>query len=188
MDLDHLTSQLTGRLDELEANLRDRLPVDRFTAPDPVIRTTWPRRLLWAAVGFAAGTAAAYLADPERGRARRTELQQRLQSSTSHLADTATKRADHAAGQARGVAAEAGRAVTPQDVPDDPKTLEARVKSEVFGARDDVDKVVLRVDAPGTVAVKGTVPTPVAERELLAQIAEVEGVQQVDSELTVSAG
>lgn len=187
MDLDHLTSQVTDRLDTLESTLRDQLSLDRFT-PTTVVRTTWPRRLLWTAVGFAAGTAAAYLADPERGRARRTELQQRLQSTTSDLADTTAKRADHAAGQARGVAAGAANAMTPQDVPDDPKTLEARVKSQVFGARDDVDKVVLRVDEPGTVAVKGTVPTPVAERELLAQIAEVEGVKQVDSELSVAAG
>ncbi len=157
LDLDRLTTQVTDRLDSLESTVRDHLPLDRFTAPDPIVRTTWPRRLLWTAVGFAAGTAVAYLADPDRGRARRTELQQRLQSTMT-------------------------------DVADDPKTLEARIKSQVFGHRDDVSKVVLRVDGPGTVAVKGTVPTPVAERELLAEIAEVDGVTTVDSELTVAAG
>ncbi len=76
--------------------------------------------------------------------------------------------------------------VSSQDVPGDVKTLEAKVKSEVFGHRDDVDRVVLRADAPGVIAVKGTVPTPVAERELLAEIADVEGVTDVHSELTVS--
>ena len=183
--LDRLTTTLGERLDDVETALRDRVPTDLFR-PEPVIRTTWPRRLLWTAVGFAAGAAAAYLADPDRGRARRTELQQRVQGTGSDLASTAAKRADHAAGRARGVAAEAAGTVSSQDVPGDVKTLEAKVKSEVFGHRDDVDRVVLRADAPGVIAVKGTVPTPVAERELLAEIADVEGVTDVHSELTVS--
>ena len=151
---DRLTSTLGERFDDVEAALRERVPTELFR-PEPIIRTTWPRRMLWTAVGFAAGAAAAYLAD-------------------------------HAAGQAKGVAAEAAGTVTPQDVPGDVKTLEAKVKSEVFGHRDDVDKVVLRADGPGVIAVKGTVPTPVAERELLAEIADVEGVTDVHSELTVA--
>ena len=196
MDLDRMTTQVGDRYDELERTLRDRyddlergvrdrLSTDLFR-PEPVIRTTWPRRLLWAAVGFAAGAAAAYLADPDRGSSRRTQLQQRVQSTGTDLASTAAQRADYAAGQAKGAAVEAAKAATPEDVPDDVKTLEARVKSEVFGRRDDVDKVVLRADGPGVVTVKGTVPTPVAERELLAQIAEVEGVRDVHSELSVA--
>lgn len=185
MDLDRMTTQVGDRYDDLERMFRDRLPTDLFR-PEPVIRTTWPRRLLWAAVGFAAGTAAAYLADPDRGRDRRTQLQQRAASTGTDLADSAAKRADHAAGRAKGVAAETAKSVTPQDVPDDVKKLEARVKSEVFGHRDDVDKVVLRADGPGTLTVKGTVPTPVAERELLAEIADVEGVTDVHSELSVA--
>ena len=183
--LDRLTSTLGERFDDVEAALRERVPTELFR-PEPIIRTTWPRRLLWTAVGFAAGAAAAYLADPDRGRARRTELQRRVQGTGTDLASTAARRADHAAGQAKGVAAEATGTVTPQDVPDDVKTLEAKVKSEVFGHRDDVDKVVLRADGPGVIAVKGTVPTPVAERELLAEIADVEGVTDVHSELTVA--
>lgn len=190
MDLDTLTTQLTGRLDDVESTIRDqmdRLPLDRFSS-QPVIRTTWPRRLMWAAIGFAAGTAAAYLADPERGRARRDDLQQRLTATGNDLRDGAAKQAEHATGRARGMAADAANAVTGEDVPGDVKTLEAKVRSEVFGTRDDVDKVVLRVDEPGVVAVKGTVPTPVAERELLAEIADVEGVTDVTSELSVAAG
>ena len=186
MDLDRMSTQVGDRYDEFERAVRDRLPTDLFR-PEPVIRTTWPRRLLWAAIGFAAGTAAAYLGDPDRGRDRRTQLQQRATSTGSDLADTAAKRADDAAGRAKGAAAETVRTVTPQDVPDDLKTLEARVKSEVFGHRQDVDKVVLRADGPGTLTVKGTVPTPVAERELLAEISDVEGVTDVHSELSVAS-
>lgn len=188
MDIDTLTSQLTDRLDTMEASLRDRVPFERFTAADPVVRTTWPRRLGFLALGAALGAAAAYLADPDRGRARRSELRDRASSTRNDLVDRATSRADDAAGRAKGMAADATNAVTPEDVPGDPKTLEAKVRSEVFGSRDDTEKVVLRVDGPGQVAVKGTVPTPVAERELLAEIADVEGVTDVRSELSVSAG
>lgn len=186
MTRDTVTTQVADRLDRIEATLRDHLPIDRFTAADPVVTTTWPRRLLWTAVGFAAGTAAAYLADPDRGRTRRHELQQRATSTGREMAETASKRADYAAGQAKGAAVAAAKAATPQDVPDDVKTLESRIKSQVFGRRDDVEKVVLRVDAPGEVAVKGTVPSPVSEREILAEIADVEGVKDVTSELTVA--
>ena len=182
MDLDRMTTQVGDRYDELERMFRDRLPTD-LLRPEPVIRTTWPRRMLWAAVGFAAGAATAYLGD----RNRRDELQQQMASTGNDLATTAAKRADHAAGRAKGAVAEAASAATPQDVPDDVKTLEARVKSQVFGHRDDVDKVVLRADGPGTLTVKGTVPTPLAERELLAEIADVEGVTDVHSELSVTA-
>ena len=190
MDLDlihDLTDRLTDRLDRLDATVRERLPRDLqgFAAPQPE-PSSGPSRLLWAALGFAAGMGVAYLADPDRGQGRRRELQQRLTSTTTEVADQARKRADHTAGQARGTVAETARKATPQDVPDDPKKLESRIRSEVFGRRDDVDKVVLRVDGPGTVAVKGTVPSPVTERELLAEISDVEGVTNVSSELQVS--
>lgn len=186
MDLDTMTTDLTDRLDRIEDRIREQVSLDRFTAADPITRTTWPRRLFWALAGMATGMGVAYLMDPDRGRARRTEIQQRLTSAGTDLADTAAKRADHAAGVARGAVAETAGRATPQDVPDDPKTLEARIRSEVFGHRDDVGKVVLRVDGPGQVAVKGTVPTPVVERELLAEIANVEGVKDVSNELAVA--
>lgn len=193
MDLDllnDLTDRLTDRLDTLDATVRERIPRDlqgRFAAatPEP---SSGPSRLLWAAMGFAAGMGVAYLVDPDRGQGRRRELQERLTSTTSDVVDETRKRADYAAGQARGAAVETARRATPERVPDDPKKLESRIKSEVFGRRDDVDKVVLRVDAPGTVAVKGTVPSPVTERELLAEISDVEGVIDVSSELQVSGG
>lgn len=188
MDLDLLTDRLTERLDALDETVRERLPRDLAARTTRASDTTssGPSRVLWAALGFAAGMGVAYLADPDRGRARRTELQQRISSTTSDVADTARQRADYSAGQAKGAVMETARKVTPQDVPEDPKTLESRIKSQVLGRRDDVDKVVLRVDGPGAVAVKGTVPSPLTERELLAEISNVEGVLDVSSELVVS--
>lgn len=193
MDLDQLTDRmterLTDRLDALDETVRTRLPRDlaAWKGDTGDTKGGGPSRILWAALGFAAGMGVAYLADPDRGRARRTELQQRISSTTTDLADSARQRADDVAGQAKGAAMEAARQATPQDVPDDPKKLEARIKSEVFGHRDDVDKVVLRVDGPGAVAVKGTVPSPVTERELLAEISRVDGVVDVTSELVVAS-
>ncbi len=190
MDLDLLTDRLTERLDALDETVRDRLPRDLVARTTGAADTAsgGHSRVLWAALGFAAGMGVAYLADPDRGRARRTELQQRISSTTNDVADTARQRADYTAGQAKGAVMETARKVTPQDVPDDPKTLESRIKSQVLGRRDDVDKVVLRVDGPGAVAVKGTVPSPVTERELLAEISDVEGVVDVTSELVISGG
>lgn len=187
LDLDEVTDRLTHRLDALDATVRERIPRDlrSLTQPQPE-PSSGPSRLLWAALGFAAGLGVAYLADPDRGQARRQELQQRVTATSSEVVDQARKRADHTAGQAKGAVAETARKATPEDVPDDPKKLEARIKSEVFGRRDDVDKVVLRVDGPGRVAVKGTVPSPVTERELLAEISDVEGVTDVSSELQVA--
>ncbi len=194
MDLDQLTDRLTDRLterlDALDETVRERLPDDFLarTSRHADTASSGPSRVLWAALGFAAGMGVAYLADPDRGRARRTELQQRISSTTNDVTDTARQRADYAAGQAKGAVMETARTVTPQDVPDDPKTLESRIKSQVLGRRDDVDKVVLRIDGPGAVAVKGTVPSPVTERELLAEISNVDGVIDVSSELVVSGG
>lgn len=183
LDLDDVTDRLAHRLDALDATVRERLPRDlgslTRTQPEP---SSGPSRLLWAAIGFAAGMGVAYLVDPDRGQGRRRDLQQRLTSTTTE----ARQRADHVAGQAKGAVAETARKATPEDVPEDPKKLESRIRSEVFGRRDDVDKVVLRIDGPGTVAVKGTVPSPVTERELLAEISDVEGVIDVSSELQVS--
>lgn len=192
MDLDllthRITERLTDRLDALDETVRERLPreIAAMSGGAPEAAGRSPSRLLWAALGFAAGMGVAYLADPDRGRSRRTELQQRLSSTSRDVADMAAKRADDTAGQAKGAAMDAARQAAPDDVPDDPKKLEARIKSEVFGRRDDVGQVVLRVDAPGTVAVKGTVPSPVSERELLAEISDVEGVIEVSSELQVA--
>ncbi len=187
LDFDEITDRLTHRLDALDATVRERMPRDlrSLTQPQPE-PSSGPSRLLWAAIGFAAGMGVAYLADPDRGQGRRQDLQQRLTSTTSEFADAAKQRTDYVAGQAKGAAVRTAKHATPEDVPEDPKKLESRIRSEVFGRRDDVDKVVLRIDGPGTVAVKGTVASPVTERELLAEISDVEGVVDVSSELQVS--
>ena len=151
-------------------------------------RTTWPRRLVWLGVGLALGAGAAYVADPDRGRSRRAQLSDQLAARARDVTEEMTDQAKQAADRAKGAAIESAKDVLPEDVPDDPKVLESRVKSHALGGRDDVADVVIRVDGPGRVALKGTVPTSESERELLAEVAGVEGVVDVRSELTVRAG
>lgn len=175
-----ITSQLDAVASEQEEHWRKLLSTRR--------RTTWPRRVFWLLVGAAAGAGAAYLTDPDRGRSRRARMSDQLAARARDVGGDLATQAKITADRVRGTAAEAVRGALPEDVPDDPKLLEQRIRSQVFGHRDDVAEVVLRIDGPGQVAVKGTVPSPVNERELLAAIAEVEGVVDVRSELSVRAG
>ena len=185
--IDDLGERIQGvgdRLDDLEvgqaAGFRELVSARR--------RTSWPRRLVWLGLGLALGAGAAYLADPDRGRTRRDQLTDQLTARGRELADEAATQAKIAADRAKGTVIESARDALPEDVPDDPKLLEQRVRSHALGGRDDVADVVVRVDGPGQVALKGTVPSAESERELLAEVAEVQGVVDVRSELAVRAG
>lgn len=175
---------LADRLDDLE--VQQAHGFDELASASR--RTSWPRRLFWVLLGVALGAGAAYLADPDRGRSRRDQLSDQLAARTRDLTDEATNQAKIAADRAKGNLIESAKDVLPEDVPDDPKVLEQRIKSHALGGRDDVADVVVRVDGPGQVALKGTVPSAESERELLIEVAEVEGVTDVRSELSVRAG
>jgi gas vesicle protein len=180
-ELHKVESHLSDRIDDVEDSLSKKLTV-LVTAE---ARTSWPRRLFWLLIGAGIGVGAGYLADPDRGKARRSQLSDQAAARAREVSEEVQKKAKVTADRARGEAIETAKEVLPEDVPDDPKLLEQRIKSQVFGHRDDVQDVVLRVDAPGSVAVKGTVPSSESERELLTQVAEVEGVIDVRSELSV---
>lgn len=168
--LDQLGAEQGERLGALIASLR---------------RTTWPRRLWWFGIGLAAGATVSYLADPDRGRARRAQLSDQAAARARDVRDELAGRAEHGADLAQGAAVEAVTDALPEDVPDNPKLLEQRIRSHVFGARNDIQDVVLRIDAPGHVALKGTVPSSDAERSLVSEVAQVEGVLDVVSELSI---
>jgi gas vesicle protein len=173
--------RVLARIDDAEDTILDRL--GDVLAADR--RTTWPRRLFWLGIGAAAGWFGAYLGDPDRGHARRSELQQQAAARTREVTEQVTTQAKVAADKARGAAIEGVTDQLPTTPESDPHLLEQRIKSEVFGHRDDTEQVVLRVDQPGTVTLKGTVPSATAESELLAAVASVRGVTDVSSELTV---
>ncbi|MFA9446778.1 YtxH domain-containing protein [Egicoccus sp. AB-alg6-2] len=128
----------------------------------------------------------------EKAAERATEMRDDVSAQATQAIDTAAQKADELRGQAGQVAAQTQGAVIesakdamPDRPTEDPKLLEDRIKSQIFGYRDDVQDVIIKVDGPGQVALKGTVPTPQNERELLAAVAQVDGVVDVRSELTV---
>lgn len=144
-------------------------------------------RLRWLLLGFAAGAVTAHLADPDRGDARRTEIRQRVTGALDDATDRAATAADRAGDRAQGIAAETRRAVTPQDVPENPDVLRQRIKSEAFGHHDDTDDVVVMIAAPGEVVLRGTVRSEASRDQLLDAVGDVEGVADLRSELTVAA-
>jgi gas vesicle protein len=128
-----------------------------------------------SSVGVAAGVLGAYLGDPDRGKSRRAQLSDQAAARTREVTEQVTTQAKVAADKARGAVVEGVTDQLPDHPESDPHLLEQRIKSEVFGHRDDTDQVVLRVDAPGTVALKGTVPSATSESELLAAVAASAG-------------
>jgi gas vesicle protein len=190
-------SKLSSQLGDVEDHLDDRiddvaaLVEDQWAAlRSSERRTTWPRRLFWLAVGVAGGMAAAYLADPDRGRSRRAEIGQQLGSTARDVAEQATEQAKDVTNRVRGQVVETASEAIPDEfqVPADAQTLRDRIQSEAFGGRDDVQDVVIKVDGPGQIALKGTVPSTENERDLLAAVASVDGVLDVRSELSVRHG
>ena len=179
--LDATEDRLHSHVDERTAALEDRL--DALVAASK--RTSWPRRLVWLLAGGALGAAATYLADPDRGKARRAELSNQASSQARAVAKDASGRAKAAVQEAKGAAIEQAKDVLPDQPEADPHLLEQRIKSEVLGRHDDAGGVVLRIDGPGMVALKGTVATAATEYALLSEVAGVDGVAEVTSELTV---
>lgn len=160
--------------------------------------TTWPRKLFWIMIGAALGTAAAYLADPDRGDARRRRLSDEVTTRARETGEQVKTRAretsEQVVTQARQLGDKAKSTVIEEagqlldEVADgDAGELEERIRAEVLGHRDDASAVVLHVEAQGTVRLEGTVPSPTSERELLAAVSAVEGVQDVTSGLSVDS-
>lgn len=182
------------KLDDVEEHLADGLAAlgeqqSQFAADvrSSNKQTTFPRKLFWLALGGAAAAFGTWLADPDRGKARRNSLADQVTSQARDLGDQARVKAQQAVNTAKGTVAETGRSVLPEDVPDDPVLLQQRIKSQVMGRRDDVSNVVLTVGEPGHVTLKGTVHGADTERDLVAAVKDVEGVVDVTSELNVAA-
>ena len=184
--------RLGGRIDDAEERLHTHLDDSADSLDDQLDallsaskRTTWPRRLVWLVFGALIGAGAAYLADPDRGKARRSQLTDQAAARGRSVADELGSQAKGAVKQAAGDVIEQVKGALPDSAEADPALLQQRIKSEVLGKRSDATAVVIRVDGPGAVALKGTIATPEAERELLAEVADVAGVTKVISELTV---
>lgn len=111
-------------------------------------------------------------------------LAEDAKSTATEVADDTRERAAHGAEVASGKAEGALNQAGSDDVPEDPVLLEQRVKSQVLGHRGDVDDVVLVIGKPGQVILKGVVPDEQSKASLVAAIGDVNGVTDVQSELS----
>jgi osmotically-inducible protein OsmY len=130
------------------------------------------------AAGAAAGAAAAHFLDPDSGGRRRAVARDKAFSTAKQGASTVQSQAKHAAGQAKGAAAEA--VPTPTRVQDaDDVTLARKVETEIF--RDaDAPKGGVSVDVQAGVAyLRGTVDDASWIERFGEAAKQVDGVQGV---------
>jgi osmotically-inducible protein OsmY len=135
----------------------------------------WPERLLFLGIGVGIGAAAGYLADPDRGRARRTELQQQAMSTATRAADQALDAARDTTQRAVGSAIDAVPEFTR---PSDAVLLE-RVRSQAIGPSDVPNAQLVTTVADGVVELRGKVDTLPQREALLRAVAAVDGVREV---------
>jgi hypothetical protein len=131
-----------------------------------------------AAVGATAGAALAYFLDPQQGKRRRHVAFDRLMALMRRGKAEGQRKAQYAAGVAKGAAADvAGAGEGAESLPD--PALADKVRTEVFRA-EDAPKGDVNVNAEnGVVYLRGEVDSP-AERERLETSArQVRGVRGV---------
>jgi osmotically-inducible protein OsmY len=132
--------------------------------------------------GAAAGFAAAWFLDPNDGTRRRHVLRDKATSYARKGKQEAVRKADYAAGQAKGAAG----AVTPSDrSPADERlndpALARKVESEVFRGEDfPKDKLSVNVEY-GVVYLRGEVADREQMDQLVARTREVDGVRGVEN-------
>jgi osmotically-inducible protein OsmY len=137
--------------------------------------TSWPERLLFLGLGAGLGAAAAYLGDPDRGKARRAELQQRATSQLHDAADQAAHAVRDGAQRAVGSAIDAVPEVSP---PSDAVLLE-RVRSQAIGPSSVPTAQLVTTVVDGVVELRGRIDTLPQRDELLAAVAAIDGVREV---------
>jgi osmotically-inducible protein OsmY len=132
--------------------------------------------------GAAAGFAAAWFLDPNDGTRRRHVLRDKTMKYARKGKDETVRKADYAAGQAKGVATK----VTPSPREDaeerlnDP-ALARKVETEVFRG-DEFPKDKISVNAEyGVIYLRGEVPSQEVMEELTKRARGVDGVRAVEN-------
>lgn len=125
---------------------------------------------------LALGAAAVWYADPDRGRARRAQAQQQVQSALRRKAQEGAGQLRHATHTAQGAAAGAagGGTYHPQGDTDLREHLRQVVRS-MPGSPADVN---IDVEA-GVATLRGQVTSPAQRAEVLAAVRRVDGVAEV---------
>jgi len=137
--------------------------------------------------GAAIGVGTAYLLDPLNGTRRRHIARDKLLKLGRRGAREAGRKAQYAAGVAKGAAAEAAGAGDGTTDLNDP-ALARKVESEIF--RDaDAPKGQVNVNVVGgVVELRGAIDDPAWAERLASQAKEIEGVRGVENLITTESG
>ena len=135
-------------------------------------------------LGAIAGAAGAYFLDPQGGSRRRSVTADKAEKYARQGGQEVARKADYAAGQAKGAVVETAKAASPggngkTEELNDP-ALASKVESEIF--RDaDVPKGKVNVNVEdGVVYLRGKVDEKTAEK-LVSGAQQVDGVERVES-------
>jgi hypothetical protein len=135
----------------------------------------WLSRLFFLGLGIGIGGVAAYLGDPDRGNARRAELQQQAQARLKGASEQAIDRTRDATQRAVGGAIDA----VPEFSPPSDAVLLERVRSEAIGPSDVPNAQLVTTVVDGVVELRGKIDTLPQREALLAAVAAVDGVREV---------
>ncbi|MDQ3764461.1 MAG: BON domain-containing protein [Actinomycetota bacterium] len=144
----------------------------------------WPRAQLGLALGLAGaiGALAQYFLDPVRGRTRRARARDQACAAATRPVKRLQRRAEQKGSylrdRARGAVHEMTTAPTPHA---DDRALTAKVRSEVLGDPRYADYTVNVDTVEGVVSLRGQLRRPDEIRDLVAAVAQVPGVRDVEN-------
>ncbi|HEX9376094.1 MAG TPA: BON domain-containing protein [Actinomycetota bacterium] len=134
-------------------------------------------RIRTFAAGTAMGAVAQYFFDPNRGKARRHRLVDRIGAMTRRTGRRLEREGRYRAGQIRGVGQKLAHR-TPEEVDVDDLTLKDRIESEAFSPNLPKGNVNVTV-VDSMVELRGQLATPEDIDALVSQVREVAGVVDV---------
>jgi gas vesicle protein len=135
----------------------------------------WPSRLFFLGLGIGIGAIASYLGDPDRGRARRAELQQQARTRFDAAAEGTIDAVRDTTQRTVGNAIDA---IPEVSQPSDAVLLE-RVRAEAIGPSPVPNAQLITTVVDGVVELRGKVDTLPQREALLAAVAAVDGVREV---------
>ena len=141
-------------------------------------------RMVYMIGGAAAGAAAVFFLDPQKGRTRRTEVAQRSGAVVRRVRRTAERQAAYAASQANAVKEKAAH-LQVEDQNPTPERLKARVESELF--RDpDIPKGDINVNVErDAVVLRGRVGDERTHERVVSAARRIQGVEHVEDLISV---
>jgi BON domain-containing protein len=137
------------------------------------------RRAGLTALAGAAGAAAAYLLDPDRGRARRAQTRDQMLAKLRRTSRELDRKARYAGGTATGAVRKATSAAAPPKPSPNDVALVRKVESHIFRAEDAPKGRVSLNSEDGVVFIRGEVESQDQIDMLVSGAQRVDGVREV---------